>query len=301
MNRFAIVLMTLATLMTGAARAADMTAEQKDAAAKLQAKGGLVIPVAANNDALIVSLSTVGKAAGDADLALVKSLPKVEQLDLRNTAITNGGLANLEALTALTHLHLEGTAVTDDGLSHLKGLTNLTYLNLYNTAVTDKGVADLAGLKNLKKLYLWQTKVTDAGVSGLKKSIPSLYVNRGEEMAITTQPAVTPKAEMKPVAKKDKAKPEAATPGTKKTEVVTPEAKKPDDKKPEEKKPEEKKPAQAAAKPINTKCPVSGKDVDPAHVVVYQGKAVGLCCEKCEAKFTADPKAFIDKVVADVK
>ena len=51
----------------------------------------------------------------------------------------------------------------------------------------------------------------------------------------------------------------------------------------------------------NSKCPVSGKDVDPAHVVVFEGKAVGLCCDKCEAKFKADPKQFIDKFVADVK
>src|SRR5229473_1809174 len=103
--------------------AAEMTADQKDAVSKLQAKGGLVIPVAANTDALVVSLATAGKSAGDAELALVKVLPKVEQLDLRGTAITDNGLANIEGLTTLTHLHLESTAVTDAGVAHIKGLT----------------------------------------------------------------------------------------------------------------------------------------------------------------------------------
>lgn len=275
-------------LILSSAQGAEMSAGQKDAVTKLQAKGALVIPVAANTDALIVSLSNVGKNAGDADLVLVKALPKVEQLDLRNSAITNAGLANLEGMASLTHLHLEGTGVTDEGLTHLKGLGALTYLNLYNTAVTDKGVSELSGLKNLRQLYLWQTKVTEAGVGGLKKSLPTLTVNRGEEMTMTTQPATPVKVEVKPVTKKDKAKP--------------------DDKKHEEKKPAAATATAAtataaptSAKAVNTKCPVSGKDVDPAHVVLYEGKAVGLCCEKCEAKFVAEPKKYIDKVVADAK
>ena len=288
MTPFRFLLIAITCTILTSARAADMSPEQKDATAKLQAKGALVIPVAANSEALIVSLSTVGKNAGDADLVLVKALPKIEQLDLRNTAITNAGLVNLDGMAGLTHLHLEGTAVTDEGLAHVKGMTNLTYLNLYNTAVTDKGVAELSGLKNLKRLFLWQTKVTEAGVTGLKKSLPELYVNRGEEMAMTTQPVTPAKVEVNPKPKKEAAKPE--------------------DKKPADKKPEEKKPAQTTAavtatpaKAINTKCPVSGKDVDPAHVVVFEGKAVGLCCDKCEAKFVAEPKKYIDKVVADVK
>lgn len=39
----------------------------------------------------------------------------------------------------------------------------------------------------------------------------------------------------------------------------------------------------------------------PDHVVVLEDKAIGLCCEKCQAKFEAEPKKFIGKVVADVK
>ena len=45
----------------------------------------------------------------------------------------------------------------------------------------------------------------------------------------------------------------------------------------------------------------SGEPVDPARTVAYEGKVIGFCCDKCPAKFTADPKKYIDKVVADVK
>lgn len=39
----------------------------------------------------------------------------------------------------------------------------------------------------------------------------------------------------------------------------------------------------------NTKCPVSGKDVDAA-VTSTVKVTVGFCCSKCQSKFEADPK-----------
>ena len=287
MNRIARLLGGLSLSMFAfAAAGAELTGEAKEAQAKLQAKGAVVMPIAANTDALTINLSTAGKSAGDAELAIVKTLPKVEQLDLKNTAITDAGLANLEGLTTLTTLHLENTAVTDAGLAHLKNLSKLEYLNLFGTAVTDKGLEELKGLKSLKKLYLWQTKTTDAGIAALKKEIPGVYVNHGEDLAITTKPA-TPsdpagKDEKKAADKKPDAAPAEKKPADAKTVAAT-----------------EVKPTDGKA--INTKCPIKGDEVDPAHVVSYNGKNIGLCCEKCQAKFTADPKKFIDKVVADAK
>ena len=71
------------------------------------------------------------------------------------------GLAHLGALPKLRQLNLSATEITDKGLVNLKGLTNLEYLNLYGTAVTDAGLANLEGMKKLQHLYLWQTKATD--------------------------------------------------------------------------------------------------------------------------------------------
>lgn len=65
--------------------------------------------------------------------------------------------------------------------------------------------------------------------------------------------------------------------------------------KPEEKKPEPA-PAQAAKKAINAKCPLSGKDVDPAHTVTYKGQVIGFCCPNCGPKFEKEPAKYIGKV-----
>jgi len=53
------------------------------------------------------------------------------------------------------------------------------------------------------------------------------------------------------------------------------------------------KPADAAAKPVNTKCPVSGEDIDPSMTIVYKGKTIAFCCADCEKKFNADPEKFV--------
>jgi YHS domain-containing protein len=180
-------------------------------------------------------------------------------LNVAGTAITDSGLANIAGLSDLTALHLEKTAITDAGLAHLKGLAKLEYLNLYSTGVTDAGLANLNGLKGLKKLYLWQTKVTDGGVAAMKKDVPAVIVNRGEELAIVVKtPEPTP----------------AAAPAAGTTPV-------------------------ALGKPINTICPVSGKAVDETKVLAYEGNTVGFCCEKCPVAFAKTPAKFASKIKAD--
>ncbi|MFT4637901.1 MAG: hypothetical protein ACI8T1_001216 [Verrucomicrobiales bacterium] len=57
--------------------------------------------------------------------------------------------------------------------------------------------------------------------------------------------------------------------------------------------------AEEAAKPVNTKCPFSGKDIDAEHTQTYV-KVVGVCCEKCQAKITGDIAGNMAKI-AEVK
>jgi YHS domain-containing protein len=349
--RFLVLALLVCFSVTLAAAPIQFTAAQQEAVNKITAKGGLVLQLANDSDALVVNLSLAGKQTTDAELAQVKNLPKVAQLNLANTAVTDAGLASIAGLSDLTMLHLEKTGVTDAGLAHLKGLAKLEYLNLYSTGVTDKGLASLEGLKDLKKLYLWQTKVSDAGVSSLKKAVPGVAVNRGEELAIVVK-APEPIASEKPTAaatggalnskcpvsgkpvegantvtyegklvafccdKCPKAfqkeptkyaskiefdlKPAPAPekkPAEKKAGDAKPAEKKSDEKKPEEKKVEDKK--ADAGSPVNANCPVSGKPIETSFTALYDSKTVGFCCDKCLAKFNADPKKFADKIVAD--
>lgn len=351
---FALLLL-VALSSSALAVTVTFSAPQQASVNKITAKGGLVMQLASDSDLLVVNMSLGGKQTTDAEVSEVKNLPKVAQLNLANTAVTDAGLANVAGLTDLTSLHLEKTGVTDAGLANLKGLTKLEYLNLYGTAVTDAGLANLSGLKNLKHLYLWQTKVTDAGVNSLKKAVPEVVVNRGEELAIVVKPveaapaassasasgsaskALNSKCPVsgKPVVlpnvlthdgklvafccdkcpvqfKKDPKKYAAnikfdIADSDKKAEPKA-EKRAAEKAKPAEKKAADKtkaavdaKEAVTAGSPVNTKCPLSGEDVEKGFTAVLDGKTVGFCCDKCLAKFNKDPKAYAGKIVADAK
>ncbi len=50
------------------------------------------------------------------------------------------------------------------------------------------------------------------------------------------------------------------------------------------------------AKPVNTVCPVSGKDAKASVTSKHKGKDVAFCCNNCKGKFDADPAKFEDKI-----
>lgn len=70
------------------------------------------------------------------------------------------------------------------------------------------------------------------------------------------------------------------------------------------KEPAKQAPGKDAAKkkrPVNTVCPVSDDEADPAQTVTYQGKLVAFCCEDCVGAFNKNPKKFAAKVAAAEK
>lgn len=162
--------------------------------------GGMALPLAANTNLLRVSFLGVAAATEDKHVALLKPLAQqVMELDLAGTKVTDAGLAPLADLKNLEVLHLERTGVGDGALAHLKGLIELRYLNLYGTQVGDAGLKSLTGLKNLKNLYLWLAKVTDAGAADLKKALPGVVINRGEELVVIPPKEVAPVATTPPI------------------------------------------------------------------------------------------------------
>ena len=54
----------------------------------------------------------------------------------------------------------------------------------------------------------------------------------------------------------------------------------------------------------NKECPVSGDkigEMGPGKTVIYQGKAVTLCCGSCVKKFAKDPAKFVAAAEASAK
>ena len=196
---FCLVLSVLVGSMGTAQEKPVPTEAEKAAITEIRKSGGQVMELAQNDARLDVAFHLADGKIEDAQLAPLKSLPQLAQLNLRGKDITDAGLVHIKDCKGLVRLHLERTKVTDAGLEQLKGLENLEYLNLYGTAVTDAGLNHLVGLKKLKKLYLWETKVSDAGVTALKSALPELQVVRGVEPA---KPADPKPEEKKPEDKK---------------------------------------------------------------------------------------------------
>jgi len=181
-----------------------LTPEQEQKLEAIRAAGGRAMRLAQDVNWVTVSYRPAADQVGDEQVALVRGIANVAELNLAGTGVTDAGLANLAELENLTRLHLERTAVRGDGLANLAKLARLEYLNLYGTEVDDAALAHLAKLPSLRKLYLWQTKVTDEGVAALVAANPELYVNRGIDPPALAHPdsASTPAENATPEAEK---------------------------------------------------------------------------------------------------
>jgi len=178
----------VAVTVVSSIRADDNEAEKK-AIAKIRETGALVLEIAQNDNRLDISYVNAQAKITAEQLAPLKDLTRLANLNLRGLEIGDDALAHLANQKTLVRLHLEKTKITDKGLEQLKGLENLEYLNLYGTEIGDPGLAHLEGLKKLKSLYLWQTKVTDEGVKKLQAALPNLKIDRGTPPAPPPPPA----------------------------------------------------------------------------------------------------------------
>src|SRR5712691_6734916 len=133
---------------------------EKQAMAKIQGQGGLVMDLAQNDPRLEVSFQQRDKKLTDDCLEPLKELKGLIHLNLRGQDVTDARLAYLKDLPSLNRLHLELTPLTDKCLENVKCLVNLEYLNLYGTGITDAGLVNLEGIKKLKNFYLYETTAT---------------------------------------------------------------------------------------------------------------------------------------------
>ena len=73
-----------------------------------------------DDDGPIVTVTLGGTRATDADLAWLKSFPKLRTLDLSATPITDAGMVHIKQLNQLQTLNLTGTKVTNAGIADLR-------------------------------------------------------------------------------------------------------------------------------------------------------------------------------------
>ncbi len=174
---------------------AGLQADEQSAIAQVESYGGQVLGIAKDVEGvrvLIPPKTFEGRVLSDADLEVLKEIPHIVELDLKNAGIGDAGVAHLSDLKSLERLHLEKTKITDAGLKNLSGLSNLVYLNLYGTEVSDAGLDSLKSLSKLTNLYLWQTKVSEDAAKAFQASMEksgndALEINLGWEKELLSK------------------------------------------------------------------------------------------------------------------
>jgi YHS domain-containing protein len=163
-------------------------------------------------------------------------------------------------------------------------------------------LAQLKDATNLRRLFVWQTQVTEEGVAALQQALPELQVDIGNYAAAPVAQATDIINENCPVSGQPVKADFTAVYQSQTIGFCCGDCQKKFAGKPAEfikKVPEFKAEASeepVAAKPINTKCPFNGKDINPEAVTTYQDKVIAFCCNNCKGKFEADPAAHIGKV-----
>ena len=236
---------------------------------KLRDSGILIMPIAQNTNALYVNASYKGKSFDDENAKLLQSIaPQLLWLNIARTAVTDEVAETLSKFTLLERLHAENTSLTDGATPNLSRLSNLKYLNLYGTDISDASIENFRKLKKLEKIFLWQTKVTSEGAESLRKNFvdQSVYANLLKEKETLSAKVEEISSSFETQLSKLADKQSSLSQKTMDTS------------------------------PINGKCPIANKSVDAAKSVIFEGRMVGLCCDKCKSKFIKDPSSYRSKI-----
>jgi internalin A len=112
----------------------------------------------------------------DASAAAFLALPELHMLRLDGTPIGDAGLAAVPG-PKLEELYVSHTKVTDIGLAVLDRLPHLIGLGLGETAITEATIARVAKLVELRTLVLSKTRTEQLGSLGALHRLERLYLN----------------------------------------------------------------------------------------------------------------------------
>ncbi len=118
----------------------------------------------------LVRIGLISTPITENGLQLIRHLPRLRMLELRDTRVTGRGLAGLDS--PLTHLNLKETDAHDTTAEMISKWHSLRSVNLANTHVTVNGVRQLCQLPQIEELVLDGCPVGDIG--GILKWVPTL-------------------------------------------------------------------------------------------------------------------------------
>lgn len=124
----------------------------------------------------VVALEISENAIEDEALVAISKMPKLEDLNLLRTKVTDAGVAYL-AKVKLKRLNLDDNpGITDVAIETIGRIQSLEFLHVGKTKVTNAGIEKLATLTSLKDLLTNDTAVSSVATESLQKKIPGLKV-----------------------------------------------------------------------------------------------------------------------------
>ncbi|ETK83191.1 hypothetical protein L915_11551 [Phytophthora nicotianae] len=107
-------------------------------------------------------------AFAESDTAVLQSLTKLQELELRKCRIMKRGFQFISRLKYLERLEVAETALTDSALLEIcNGVRNLKALNISNTEISDNGTSGLAKLQELRILRLDTSGITNRALANI--------------------------------------------------------------------------------------------------------------------------------------
>lgn len=116
--------------------------------------------------------SSANAGLRDEDLAILKHLPRLKDLQIAAPLVTDEALVHVEGSKSLRELTLYETQVTSRGLRRLAGIP-LEKLVLAGPAITDETLEALETFPTLRRLMISESSVTDVGLTYLEH-VPNL-------------------------------------------------------------------------------------------------------------------------------
>jgi len=136
-----------------------------DSADWISALGGKVRQDRTGN---VVAVDLRGTWVCDSELIELAKMPRLEELDLSHTRISDEGMLFLRAAPGIRDLNLYyAEQLTDHGMSAIKDWKHLKRLNLRGTRISDGTLAIVSHLTQLEALDVANTPVTDNGLDSL--------------------------------------------------------------------------------------------------------------------------------------
>ena len=153
-----------------AAKAGEEIAPAPAALQGLVAAGAYLRPCSEGSPLLCADFTRPGCKLAEALAALPSAAPRIAELKLARSALSDADLEALPVLPELSVLDLAGTAISAKGLAALSRQPKLRTLNLAGTATDDSAALGLAGIKSLRRVNLANAKLSKDGANELRRA-----------------------------------------------------------------------------------------------------------------------------------